>query len=88
MVNNIEHPTNRSIPISVKNAIVIRSEKQCEYVGQNGVRCKERRNLEFEHIVPYSRGGGHTVSNCKLFCRNHNLRESIKIMPQQMKKYI
>jgi hypothetical protein len=86
-VKNKEAPTSRYIPISVKRSVVVRAKKQCEFVSEKGVRCEERRNLEFEHVVPYSIGGAHSEVNLKLFCRCHNLRSSLILMPQKMKAY-
>lgn len=68
----------RYIPASIKNRIRLRADHRCEFPG-----CTERRHLEFEHIIPYSLGGTHTVENLKLYCRSHNQRSAIKTLGLQ-----
>jgi hypothetical protein len=41
-------------------------------VSQSGTRCCTRRDLEFDHIVPFARRGEMTLDNLRLMCRAHN----------------
>jgi 5-methylcytosine-specific restriction endonuclease McrA len=65
-------PKSRHIPAAVKRAVYERDQGRCTYIAPNGRRCSERHGLEFDHIVPYGRGGDHSVGNLRLACRAHN----------------
>lgn len=64
--------TGRAVPVAIKKQIFKRSLGVCEYPG-----CNEHRALELEHIRPFSKGGGHEISNLKLYCKAHNQRAAI-----------
>lgn len=42
-------------------------------------RCGRRENLEYDHIVPVSKGGGNTARNIELLCQNCNRSKSNRI---------
>lgn len=42
-------------------------------------RCGNRENLEYDHIVPVSKGGGDTARNIELLCESCNRKKSNKI---------
>lgn len=63
----------RNIPTSVKKQVKARAEFKCEFPG-----CNEIHNLEFEHIIPYAKGGTHELENILLYCKTHNQRAAIK----------
>ena len=67
----------RYIPVSVKREILGRSKNQCEHKNKNGTRCQERRNLEYDHVVPYALNGDRTAANIRMLCFSHNQRRSI-----------
>lgn len=63
----------RHIPQTVKDAVWRRDDGQCTFVGPNGNRCPESARLEYDHIVPWARGGrSDEVSNIRLACKTHN----------------
>jgi len=62
----------RNIPAAIKKSVIKRSGHQCEFPG-----CGETQFLEFEHVIPFSKGGRHTPSNIKMFCKAHNQRAAI-----------
>lgn len=62
----------RAIPSLIKKKVLIRARRCCEFPG-----CDEVRGLEFEHLIPFARGGGHSEENIKLYCRAHNQRAAI-----------
>jgi hypothetical protein len=67
------NPGSRYIAKAIKRNVFERDGWQCTFVDQKGRRCDERRGLEFDHIVPYARGGESTAENLRLRCRGHNL---------------
>ena len=62
-----------SIPTEVKVAVWQRDKERC-------VNCFSNSNLEFDHIIPISKGGANSIKNIQLLCRNCNRTKSNKIM--------
>src|SRR6266849_53165 len=63
---------SRHIPQDVKNAVWQRDGGKC-------VQCGATSYLEFDHIIPYTKGGANTVANVQLLCRSCNLKKSDRI---------
>jgi hypothetical protein len=66
----------RHIPAHVRRAVRRRDVDQCTHVDDKGRRCRERKFLQFDHVVPVARGGESTVSNLRLRCAAHNQYEA------------
>jgi len=70
-VDYLRHSGNGSafsrtaIPENVRSEVWRRDEGRC-------ARCGSRERLEFDHIVPLSRGGSNTVRNIELLCEPCN----------------
>lgn len=62
----------RHIPQSVRNAAWQRCGGEC-------VECQSTSYLEFDHIIPFSKGGSNSVANVQLLCRACNLNKSNRI---------
>jgi len=62
----------RHIAARVRRAVRRRDGDQCTHVDDKGRRCRERKFLQFDHVVPVARGGESTVSNLQLKCAAHN----------------
>jgi 5-methylcytosine-specific restriction endonuclease McrA len=62
----------RYIPRAVRRDVVKRDAEQCTFVSPDGRRCGARGHLEFDHIIPFARGGRATADNLRLRCRSHN----------------
>lgn len=62
----------RHIPDTVKRQVWSRDGARC-------VRCRADDYLEFDHIIPHSKGGANSVNNIQLLCRRCNLAKSDRI---------
>lgn len=60
------------IPEEVKFEVWRRDQGRC-------VMCGSKENLEFDHIIPFSKGGATTARNLQLLCQNCNRHKSDKI---------
>lgn len=56
---------SRHIPQDIKVAVWQRDQGRC-------VECGADQYLEFDHIIPFSRGGATSLNNLQLLCRNCN----------------
>ena len=65
-------PRSRSISEDVKNQVWNRDKGKC-------VECGSNENLEFDHIIPHSKGGSNTKRNIQLLCESCNRKKSDKI---------
>ncbi len=66
----------RTIPAVVRRAVWARDGGQCTFTSAVGRRCSSRRLLEFDHVVPFARGGEASVQGLRLRCRAHNQFEA------------
>jgi 5-methylcytosine-specific restriction endonuclease McrA len=60
------------IPESVRIFVWRRDEGRC-------VKCGSQEKLEFDHIIPISKGGSSTERNIQLLCESCNREKSDKI---------
>ena len=65
--------TRDAIPSSVRREVWRRDEGKC-------ARCGSRKNLEYDHIIPVSKGGSNTARNIELLCEEHNRAKSDLIL--------
>jgi len=63
---------NRYIPQEIKDEVYRRDGGRCSFVGKTGRRCNSTWNLQYDHIVPYGKGGDNTPDNLRLLCAKHN----------------
>ena len=66
-------PNRERIPDHVKVTVWRRDGGSC-------VRCGSRKNLEYDHIIPVSKGGSNTVRNIELLCEKCNRKKLNRIM--------
>jgi hypothetical protein len=60
------------IPEEIRNEVWRRDQGKC-------VRCGSVRNLEFDHIIPLSRGGSGTARNVQLLCEECNRAKGAQV---------
>ena len=66
-------PVQRLIPSEVKQEVWKRDKGQC-------VLCGARKNLHFDHEIPWSKGGSSIrAENVRILCARHNIQKSDKI---------
>jgi len=63
---------SRHIPQDVKNNVWRRDEGKCTECGSN-------EDLEFDHIIPHSKGGANSYRNIQLLCEKCNRKKSSTI---------
>jgi 5-methylcytosine-specific restriction endonuclease McrA len=64
---------NRTIPQDVKLYVWQRDRGRC-------VECGSKEKLEYDHIIPFSKGGSNTARNVQLLCEHCNRKKHAKIM--------
>ncbi len=67
-----ENKPNRHIPKDVKVSVWRRDKGQC-------VQCGSKEKLEYDHIIPVSKGGSNTERNIQLLCEKCNRQKSATI---------
>jgi 5-methylcytosine-specific restriction endonuclease McrA len=65
---------SRHIPKKIRREVRERDGNRCVYVdATTGKRCDCERGLQYDHIVPFARGGAsNTSQNMRLLCPTHN----------------
>ena len=63
--SSIKTESREVIPEEVKFAVWRRDEGRC-------VKCGSQENLEFDHIIPVSKGGSNTARNIQILCERCN----------------
>lgn len=65
-------PQRAPLAESVRHEVWRRDQGQC-------VQCRSKEKLEYDHIIPYSRGGSDTARNLQLLCEPCNRRKHARI---------
>jgi len=63
-----ESNNSRTISQDVKTAVYQRDNGKCR-------ECEATDYLEYDHIIPWSKGGANTVDNIQILCRRCNLKK-------------
>ncbi len=67
-----EQTTRTAIPEAIRSEVWRRDSGKC-------VQCGSNQNLQFDHIIPVSRGGATSVANVQLLCQPCNGSNSNRI---------
>ena len=70
--NRLQKEASRYLPEKVRHEVWRRDEGKCCICGSN-------EKLEFDHIIPFSKGGSNTTRNIQLLCEVCNRQKSAKI---------
>ena len=73
---NPREPRSRHIPAEVRRAVYTRDGGRCTFESADGTRCEERRDMQFDHRIPFASGGESTVDNVRTLCGEHNRHEA------------
>jgi len=68
-----EQSTHGAIPDHVKAAVHHRDKGKCQQCGYEGPY------IEYDHIIPRSKGGQNTVENVQILCRMCNLKKGDRV---------
>ncbi len=63
---------NRHLSTGVKKEVWKRDGGMC-------VECGSTKNIEFDHIIPFSKGGSNSINNIRLLCKTCNRQKSDNI---------
>jgi len=63
---------SRYIPSNVKLAVWRRDQGKC-------VECGSKEKIEYDHIIPNSKGGSNTERNIQLLCEKCNRQKAARI---------
>lgn len=78
---------NRTIPAHVRRVVWTRDAGRCTFTSNSGRRCSATRALEYDHVVPFARGGATTIPGLRLRCRAHNQYEAERTFgPELMRR--
>ena len=70
--NDVEKIRRPSIPQNIKDKVWNRDDGKC-------VQCGSNEKIEFDHIIPFSKGGSNTYRNLQILCEKCNRTKSYKI---------
>lgn len=79
--NSIETPRNkrsRNISSYIRKEVFEIYDGKCANPNNNP-DCLIDLELEYDHIIPFSKGGANTIKNIQLLCKNCNRKKSDKI---------
>lgn len=68
----VDEKKSRHIPKAVQREVWRRDYGRC-------VECGSKERLEYDHIIPFSRGGSNTARNIQLLCEKCNRKKHDKI---------
>lgn len=76
------YAAGRYIPAKVKTAVWARDQGRCAWRFDDGTVCGGRDFVEFDHIIPFAKGGRSEYRNLRLLCRAHNRLAAERAFPR------
>jgi 5-methylcytosine-specific restriction endonuclease McrA len=71
---------SRRIAAATRDDVFVRDNAQCTFVGTDGRRCNEARNLHIDHVIPKAWNGSNGENNLRLLCARHNQLEAERVL--------
>ena len=71
-INKRQQNFRGSIPSEIKKAVWKRDGGKC-------VKCGSTMELQYDHIIPVSKGGSSTIANIQILCKTCNLKKHASI---------
>lgn len=75
----IKDGNTRYLAVQVKAEVWERDKGRCQ-------NCGSAKALEYDHLIPFAKGGKTTLENLRLLCRNCNQRKGLKDFPQASRR--
>lgn len=72
----------RYIPAAVRRAVWARDDGRCVWRHEDGTPCGSRDAIEYDHVIPYAKGGRTEYRNLRLLCRAHNRLAAERAFPR------
>lgn len=72
---------SRHIPAHIRHQVWLRDEGKCTY-SDGTHTCGSTYAVEIDHIIPFAKGGQHTLENLRLRCRTHNQLHAREEFPE------
>ena len=73
--------SRRSIPKSIREAVIARDKRVCNYCGKSGLY---KTNLQLDHKLPVTRGGEDTLDNLMVSCKVCNRLKGSKTVQEYL----
>lgn len=67
-----DNRSRRDLNSTVRFHVLMRDERRCTHVHENGNRCIETRGLEVHHLIEVANGGDDSVGNLVTLCGFHH----------------
>ncbi|HEU4929139.1 MAG TPA: HNH endonuclease signature motif containing protein [Candidatus Krumholzibacteria bacterium] len=82
-------PRRPALSSQIRDAVFVRDQGRCTYVGVDGHRCGETLSLHIDHIQPVARNGTDELQNLRLLCSRHNQLEAGRVFGERrMRSYL
>jgi len=71
-INREQRSQRKNLPAEVRHTVILRDGNRCTHTNTRGLRCAEKKWLDFHHIHPVSQGGKDNPENVTILCRSHH----------------
>ena len=77
-------PSLKPAPLGERNTRAIAKDVKIEVAARDGGWCRQcgsNKELHFDHVIPWSKGGANTADNIQLLCGTCNRRKGADEIP-------